>query len=128
MRSLRALALEALLVGVLVPAALAAPTKDGDVRVAGSCTGASTAKLKLSEENGRIEVEFEVDQNRGRPNVVGRLAPQRRRGCAPDEDHAHSERLVRVARGARNLAGTDRFVATGARPGETCTARARWTR
>jgi hypothetical protein len=45
----------------LAPAALA---KDGDVLVAGTCTGASSSKLKLSEENGRIEVEFEVDQNR----------------------------------------------------------------
>ena len=34
------------------------------VRVAGSCTLASTAKLKLSPEDGRVEVEFEVDENR----------------------------------------------------------------
>ena len=52
----------------MLPTALAAvpaaPAKDGDVRRAGRCTGASTAKIKLSEENGRIEIEFEVDQNR----------------------------------------------------------------
>jgi len=35
-----------------------------DVRVRGTCTGRSSAKLKLSPENGRVEVEFEVDQNR----------------------------------------------------------------
>ena len=29
----------------------------------GSCTGSTDWKLKLSEEDGRIEVEFEVDQN-----------------------------------------------------------------
>jgi hypothetical protein len=46
---------------ILIPTASA---KDGDVRVTGSCTGFSTAKLKLSPEDGRIEVEFEVDQNR----------------------------------------------------------------
>ena len=34
------------------------------MRVRGVCTQSSTAKLKLSRENGRIEVEFEVDQNR----------------------------------------------------------------
>ena len=38
--------------------------KDGDVLVRGTCTGKSASKLKLSAENGRIEVEFEVDQNR----------------------------------------------------------------
>ena len=35
-----------------------------DVRVSGTCTLRSTAKLKLSPENGRVEVEFEVDENR----------------------------------------------------------------
>jgi hypothetical protein len=39
-----------------------APAKLGDVRVQGTCSGSSTSKLKLSEEDGRIEVEFEVDQ------------------------------------------------------------------
>ena len=45
----------------LAPAAIA---KDGDVIRQGTCTGNSTAKIKLSPENGRIEVEFEVDQNK----------------------------------------------------------------
>ena len=35
--------------------------KDGDVIRRGQCTGASTWKLKLSPENGRISVEFQVD-------------------------------------------------------------------
>ena len=35
-----------------------------DVRVAGTCTLSSSAKLKLSPEDGRVEVEFEVDENR----------------------------------------------------------------
>jgi hypothetical protein len=35
-----------------------------DVRVAGTCTHSSRAKLKLGREDGRVEVEFEVDQNR----------------------------------------------------------------
>ena len=42
-----------------------ASAKDGrDVRVAGTCTEVSTAKLKLSPDDEWIEVEFEVDQNR----------------------------------------------------------------
>ena len=45
----------------VAPAALA---KGGDRPGRGVCTQSSTAKLKLSGEDGRIEVEFEVDQNR----------------------------------------------------------------
>ncbi len=46
--------------------ALGAPAfaRNGDVLVRGTCTGSSTSKLKLSAENGRIEAQFEVDQNR----------------------------------------------------------------
>jgi hypothetical protein len=43
------------------PAALA---NEDDVIRRGGCTGAASWKLKLSPENGRIEVEFEVDQNK----------------------------------------------------------------
>lgn len=46
----------------LVPAS-AAGAKDGDIIREGSCSGSSDWKLKLSRENGRIEVEYEVDQN-----------------------------------------------------------------
>lgn len=46
---------------VAVPGALA---KDGDLRLRGTCTSSATSKLKLSAEDGGIEVEFEVDQNR----------------------------------------------------------------
>ena len=51
-----------------IAAAVALPSvaaaKSGDVRRAGTCNTSATSKLKLSPENGRIEVEFEVDQNR----------------------------------------------------------------
>jgi hypothetical protein len=61
MRSVSWLSLALALALVLVPASLA---KDGDVLVRGKCTNASSSKLKLSPEDGRVEVEFEVDQNR----------------------------------------------------------------
>ena len=51
----------------LVALALLAPTaaiaKDGDVITTGSCSGSSTWKLKLSDENLGKEVKIEVDQN-----------------------------------------------------------------
>ena len=61
MRSMAAAALVgAILAGSLAGSALA---KDGDVIRRGACSGSSDWKLKLSDEDGRIEVEFEVDQN-----------------------------------------------------------------
>ena len=109
----------------VVPAALAKAGKDGDVRVRGVCSGASTSKLKLSNEDGRIEVEFEVDQNR-----VGRTW-----NVALRQNGVVVRRLVRVTRApsgsfeARavlgNRAGTDRIAATAtSRTGETCRASA----
>lgn len=46
---------------VTIPAGASA--SNDDVRVNGSCTGASSSKIKVKPDNGRIEVEFEVDQN-----------------------------------------------------------------
>jgi hypothetical protein len=65
---LRRIRVKKIVVGVaiaalaLVPASVAG-AKDGDIIREGSCTGSSDWKLKLSPENGRIEVEYEVDQN-----------------------------------------------------------------
>jgi hypothetical protein len=49
----------------LVPTALAGGSKGGDGIVKrGKCTASSTWKLKAKSDDGRIETEFEVDQNR----------------------------------------------------------------
>jgi hypothetical protein len=55
--------LTVLVAGMSLAGAPAAPAKDGDVRKSGRCSESSTWKLKLSEENSRIETELEVDQN-----------------------------------------------------------------
>ena len=116
-----------LLLGASLVLALAAPAvaKRGDVRVAGTCTKASTAKLKLSEEDARIEVELEVDQNR---NGV-------RWTVAILQNGSRIARLTRVTRApsgsfearvvAPNRPGADAFtVRATSRSGETCVARA----
>jgi len=61
MRKSIAVALAA--VAALAFAVPAATAKEGDVIRRGSCSGSSDWKLKLSPEDGRIEVELEVDQN-----------------------------------------------------------------
>ena len=107
---------------VVVPATWA---KDGDVLVRGTCTSSTTSKLKLSEEDGRIEVEFEVDQNRSgvrwsvvlrRPTTV--LVRTTRVTRAP----SGSFELRRVV---ADLAGRDRITARATSPsGEVCRATA----
>jgi hypothetical protein len=118
----------ALVVGaVLAVTTGPAAAKDGDVLVAGDCTRASTSKLKLSEENGRIEVEFEVDQNRNgvRWTVVLRRNATRvarlERTTRPPSGSFEARRVV------ANLAGADVVRARATtRSGEVCTARSIW--
>jgi hypothetical protein len=45
-------------------APVSAGANEGDVRRTGSCSQFGRYDLKLSPQNGRIEVEFEVDVNR----------------------------------------------------------------
>lgn len=106
----------------VAPAGLA---KRGDVRVAGTCTQSSTSKLKLSEENGRIEVELEVDQNRNGVRWVVAITQNGTRV-------ARTTRVTKAPSGSFELRvvtpdrpGTDRFAARATSPsGEVCTARA----
>ena len=109
----------------LVLALTAAPlavAKDGDIIRRGNCTGATDWKLKLSEEDGRIEVEFEVDQNRNGVSWNVRLfqnGSQLARATRVTRGPSGSFELRRVA---RNTAGTDSFRARATRAsGEVCT-------
>jgi hypothetical protein len=113
-------------VAALALLALGSPAlaKDGDVLVRGTCTGKSTSKLKLSAEDGRIEVELEVDQNR---NGVGWTVVLTRDGTQV----ARVTRVTRAPSGSftarrviANPAGADVVRATARRAGETCSARA----
>jgi len=117
----------AVLVGLAI-ALVAAPAgvaKDRDVRVRGTCTKSSASKLKLSEEDGRIEVEFEVDQNRNGVRwtvVLVQNGKQLRRVTRVTKAPSGSFE-VRVV--APNTSGTDTFAARATSPSsEVCSARA----
>jgi hypothetical protein len=64
MRNLRLLAAASLLVVSATVAASPVAAKSSDVIRTGSCSGSADWKLKAGKDNGRIEVEFEVDSNR----------------------------------------------------------------
>jgi hypothetical protein len=104
----------------------AAPTASADRApvVNGTCTNSSTSKIKAKLDDGRIESEFEVDQNvNGRRwSVVlrrnGRVAF---RGIRTTRGPSGSFELRRFL---GNGPGRDRIVATARalRGGEVCTA------
>jgi hypothetical protein len=110
------------LAAALAPAGLA---KDGDVLVSGTCTKSSMSKLKLSREDGRIEVEFEVDQNRNglRWQIVLEWNGSRVfTGARTTRPPSGSFELRRVV---GDTPAADRFRARATSPsGEVCTARA----
>jgi hypothetical protein len=109
------------LLGLACAPALA---KDGDIERQGKCSGATSAELTLSPENGRTEVEFEVDQNRSgvRWQVVlkrngAKFAVASRTTGGP----SGSFELRRVI----SASSGDRVTARATSPsGETCTASA----
>lgn len=114
-----ALTLSAGLVAVSAPAQAG---DDGEVRRSGSCSGSSDWKLKAKHDDGRIEVEGEVDSNRvgqtWRWRIVhnGSLSARgTRQTQAPSGSFSVERRLV-------DLAGQDKVVFKARQPGsgETC--------
>ena len=116
--------LAALLGAALVTAAVAAPTlaRDGDVSKAGSCTIHSDWTLQAGHRDGRIEVEFEVDQNRVGKQWRVRLTDN-------GDVFYRAIRTTQAPSGSftvndttRNRAGTDRIVARAVNlnSGEIC--------
>ena len=92
--------------------------------VAGTCTGRSSAKLKVKPDDGRLETEFEVDQNR---NGVRWRVVLRRNGAVVVTTRATTRApsgSFSVERRLANPAGSDTIRARATSPsGEVCTAR-----
>ncbi len=92
-------------------------------RVSGTCSRSSSATLKAKPDNGRLETEFEVDQNR---NGVRWTVALRRNGRLATSTHATTKApsgSFSVTRRLLNGAGPDRISARATSPsGEVCTA------
>jgi hypothetical protein len=110
---------------LLAVAATPVAAKDGDVLRAGSCTGASTSKIKLSDEDGGIEVELEVDQNRNGVRWTVTLVRNGRRFARLVRTTRPPSGSFEARRVAADSPGADAFRARAVSPsGEVCTARA----
>jgi hypothetical protein len=111
--------------GVLVFTAAGATSafaKDGDVVHRGSCSGASDWKLKLSPDNGKIEVEYEVDSNHAGQTWRVKLFENGNRIFAGTKMTQGASGSFTVRTLARNTAGSDAFRAHARNVGggETC--------
>jgi hypothetical protein len=102
--------------------AVPASANDGDVIREGRCSGSTDWKLKASPENGRIEVEGEIDSNRNgqrwrwRLRHNGSLSARGIKTTRPPSGSFEARRVL------VNLSGTDvlRFRAVHRRSGEVC--------
>ena len=85
----------AILLGTLAaPVATLAKGGSGVVRATGTCSAASTSKLKAKHDSGRIELEFEVDQNRNNRLWTVAICGQRHPRLHRDPPDRCTQRLV----------------------------------
>jgi hypothetical protein len=125
MRTRSKLAVAALAVMLALSLATAAQGKGTEVIRRGSCSAGSDWKLKVKPDDGRIELEFEVDSNIAgqRWNVTIRHNGDRIfHGSRVTQGPSGSFELRRRP---SNAAGADRFVARATHPGsgEACVGR-----
>ena len=104
----------------------AAGARDGDVIRTGACSGASDWKLRLSPEDGKIEVQFEVDSNKVGQTWRVRIRQNGVLIFAGTRMTQAPSGSFEVRRLAQDHAGTDAFRgrAVNIASGETCLGRA----
>ena len=119
-------ALSTTIVGVVLPLS-AAPAHAGsdDVRRSGSCSSGTHWKIKAKPDDGRLEVEAEIDSNRNGQTWRWRLSHD---GSAAGHGTSTTKKpsgSFSVERRVDNHAGTDhlRFRAVQPGSGEVCVAR-----
>lgn len=114
-----------MIAGALVlTVALALPATAGgsDVIRRGNCSGNTDWKLKLSPENGRLQVEYEVDSNVNGQTWRVQILQNGNRIFAGTRVTRAPSGSFELRKLTNNTAGTDRFRAraVNAASGETC--------
>ncbi len=105
----------------LAPAG-AADAKDGDVVRRGACSGTAHWKLKAGPEDGRIEVEGEIDSNRAGQLWRWRLVHNGSLSARGTRTTAGASGSFTVRRVVVDLKGVDTLVFRARRPatGQSC--------
>jgi hypothetical protein len=92
-------------------------------RVSGHCTADSSAKLKVKRDNGRLETEFEVDQNRNDVRWTVRISRNGKSVVKTSATTKAPSGSFSVERRIGDPVGSDSIVAKATSPsGEVCKA------
>ena len=115
----------AAIAAVTVPAAQA---KGGDVVRRGSCAGATGWKVKVGPEDGKLEVEGEIDSNHVGQTWRWRLVHDGSTAARGTRTTKAPSGSFEVRRVVRNHAGTDAITlrARNVKSGELCVGKVRF--
>ena len=121
-RTLAAFVVTGALVATAAPAALA---KGDEVRTSGACSAGATWKLKAKADDGRLEVELEVDSNRVGQSWSWRIKDNGVLVHSGTATTVAPSGSFEVERRIANRAGTDTVTAYArhAASGQTCSAK-----
>jgi hypothetical protein len=120
--TVRAALAAASVAALVVAGAPAAHAKDGDVERRGSCSRATDWKVKVGPEDGRLEVEGEIDSNRRGQTWRWRIVHNGSVSASGTRTTQGPSGSFEVRRLLVNLRGTDTitFRARNPRSGELC--------
>lgn len=112
----------ALVAATTVLPAVSAEAKAGDVIRSGSCSGRANWKIKASPQNGRIEVEGEVDSSRAGQQWAWSIRHNGSLSARGSKTTSGASGSFSIRRVVVNIRGTDRIDWRGRNPrsGEVC--------
>jgi len=106
-------------VGLVSPASAAHGGGD-DVRTSGRCTSGAHWKLKAKPDDGRLEVEGEIDSNRSGQRWHWTLKHNGSISATGSKKTTGRSGSFEVERRMANLAGRDHFVFRATHHGQVC--------
>jgi hypothetical protein len=121
-----ALAVPALALSVLAPVPAFASGGGDAHRNAGSCSGSTDWKIKAKADNGRIEVEAEIDSNQVGQTWAWNLKDNGVVVAKGSSTTGGASGSFSVHRRPSDAAGTDHFVFRAVYAGEVCRAAVAW--
>ena len=107
-------------IGLAAPATASHGGGGDDVRRSGACSGTAHWKLKAKADDGRIEVEGEIDSNRTGQVWSWKLKHNGSLSAKGTAKTAGRSGSFDVERRMANLAGTDHFVFRAEHAGQVC--------